>query len=184
MPVSAEAWAVQVTAGSTPSRARLVPAAASARRRGAWASRRDVSPTTFSQSSGRRSVMAGILRTSGPARPGRKTGPLPDGAECGQESRVPKLVVNDRERTWLVDLRPGRVRRRGAVLGLRALDRRAAGIAAPLRGAGDGDGHRIVDLGSTNGTTLDGAPFSDAMVLHDGDRVDAAGCLLVYWSRP
>jgi pSer/pThr/pTyr-binding forkhead associated (FHA) protein len=97
---------------------------------------------------------------------------------------VPKLVVNDRERTWLVDLRPGEslVVGRSSSCELWIDSPRASRRHCEIRA--DGDRHRIVDLGSTNGTTLGGAPFSDAVVLKDGDRVDAAGCLIVYWSRP
>ena len=95
-----------------------------------------------------------------------------------------KLVVNDRERTWLVDLRPGESvvigRSSGCDLWIDAP--RASRRHCEVRAVGDG--HQIVDLGSTNGTTLNGAPFSEAVALTGGDRVDAAGCLLVYWSRP
>ena len=97
---------------------------------------------------------------------------------------MPKLVVNDRARTWLVDLRPGEslVVGRSSACDLWIDAPRASRRHCEIRAAGDG--HQLVDLGSTNGTTLNGAPFSDAVALGDGDRVDAAGCLLVYWTRP
>ena len=97
---------------------------------------------------------------------------------------MPKLVVNDRQRTWLVDLEPGEsvVLGRSSACDLWIDAPRASRRHCEVRAAGDG--HEILDLGSTNGTTLNGAPFSDAMPLTDGDRVDAAGCLLVYWQRP
>lgn len=97
---------------------------------------------------------------------------------------MPKLVVNDRDKAWLVDLRPGESvvigRSSGCDLWINA--ERASRRHCEVRGAEDG--HELVDLGSTNGTTLNGAPFTDAVPLKDGDRVDAAGCLFVYWSRP
>ena len=101
-----------------------------------------------------------------------------------EEARVPKLVVNDRRKTWLVDLERGEslVVGRSSASDLWIDAPRASRRHCEVRAAGDG--HEIVDMGSTNGTTLNGAPFSDATALEHGDRVDAAGCLLVYWSRP
>ncbi len=101
-----------------------------------------------------------------------------------QETRVPKLVVNDRHRTWLVDLEPGEsvVVGRSSACDLWIDAPRASRRHCEIRSRATG--HEIVDLGSTNGTTVGGAPFSEPTPLKDGDRVDAAGCLLVYWSRP
>ena len=97
---------------------------------------------------------------------------------------MPKLVVSDREKTWLVDLQPGEtlVVGRSSACDLRIAEPRAS--RRHLRIEASADGHLLRDLGSTNGTTLNGAPFSDAMALADGDAVDAAGCRIAYWSRP
>lgn len=97
---------------------------------------------------------------------------------------MPKLVVKDRERTWLVDLRPGEslVVGRTSACDLFIDAPRASRRHCEIRATADG--HEIVDLGSTNGTTLGGVPVLEARPLKDGDPVDAAGCLLVYWSRP
>lgn len=97
---------------------------------------------------------------------------------------MPKLVVTDRRRTWLVDLRPGESATvgRSSACDLCIEAPRASRRHCEVRARGEG--HVLVDLGSTNGTTLNGAPFSREMPLKDGDVVNAAGCRLVYWSRP
>lgn len=97
---------------------------------------------------------------------------------------MPKLVVNDKDRTWLLDLRPGEsvVVGRSSSCDVWIEAPRASRRHCEIRAVGEG--HQLVDLGSTNGTTRNGAPFADAVPLADGDRIDAAGCLLVYWTRP
>lgn len=97
---------------------------------------------------------------------------------------MPKLVVTDLDRTYLVDLPAGAsvvIGRSSACdlrIGVPRASRRHCEIEAQA-GA-----HALRDLGSTNGTTLNGAPFSDAVGLADGDVVDAAGCRIVYWANP
>ena len=97
---------------------------------------------------------------------------------------MPKLVVHDLHRTYLVDVRPGE----SLLLG-RSLDcelplaaqrasRRHAEIVAVATG------HALRDLGSTNGTTVNGAPFTGDAPLKDGDALDLGGCRIQYWSRP
>jgi signal transduction histidine kinase len=44
---------------------------------------------------------------------------------------------------------------------------------------GEGQAHRIVDLGSANGTFVNGQPI-DATVLHAGDRIQVGSTVLVY----
>ena len=97
---------------------------------------------------------------------------------------MPKLIVTDQERTYLVDLRPGESVTLGRstdcelpVSAARA-SRRHAEIAA------QGEGHVVRDLGSTNGTNLNGAPFLGDAALRDGDVVEAGGCRVVYRSAP
>jgi pSer/pThr/pTyr-binding forkhead associated (FHA) protein len=91
-----------------------------------------------------------------------------------------KLIVLDVDRTYLVDLAPGETLRvgRSAACDLpcrapRASRRHCAFVPR-------GEGHAVRDLGSTNGTLLNGAPFAEEAPLHDGDLVDAAGCRIVY----
>lgn len=95
-----------------------------------------------------------------------------------------KLLVKDGDHTYLVDLAEGE----SLVLG-RSHDcdipieaprasRRHAGFRA------DGDGHRIADLDSTNGTLLNGAPFAHDTRLADRDVIDAGGCVIVYRVDP
>src|SRR4051794_25489730 len=51
-PVRSVAWAVQVTAGSTPGSGRIQPRWASACRRGAWGKSRGVRPTALMRTNG------------------------------------------------------------------------------------------------------------------------------------
>ena len=95
-----------------------------------------------------------------------------------------KLLVKDRDHTYLVDLAVGE----SVVLG-RSHDCDIP-ISAPrasrrhARFKADGEGHQIADLGSTNGTLLNGAPFAHDTHLADRDVVDAGGCLVVYRVDP
>ena len=97
---------------------------------------------------------------------------------------MPKLVVSDQEKTWLVDLQQGEtlVVGRSSACDLRIAEPRASRRHLQIEAAGES--HLIRDLGSTNGSTLNGAPFSDAMPLTNGDTVDVAGCRIAYWSHP
>ncbi len=91
-----------------------------------------------------------------------------------------RLFVEDEDRSYLLDLAPGE----SAVLG------RSAGADVPLAAprasrrhaeiVARGEAHAVVDLGSTNGTLLNGAPFAGAGDLSDGDVIDAAGCRITY----
>lgn len=112
---------------------------------------------------------------------------------------MPKLIVRDMERTLLLDLAPEervvlgrshgcelpvtavRASRRHAEIGpLEASVSLAQTVAADeVEGA-----HQVVDLDSTNGTLLNGAPFQGAAPLRDGDVVDVGGCLVTYHSTP
>jgi pSer/pThr/pTyr-binding forkhead associated (FHA) protein len=97
---------------------------------------------------------------------------------------VPKLIVTDADRTWLIDLRPGESLTIGRALDCdlpiaspRASRRHAEVVAR-------GDGHAVRDLGSTNGTSLNGAPLEGERLLGDLDLLEVGGCRLVYRSRP
>ena len=59
------------------------------------------------------------------------------------------------------------------------LDVREQVVFAP-----DAIGHALRDLDSTNGTTVNGAPFTGDAPLADGDVIDAGGCRIEYRSRP
>lgn len=93
---------------------------------------------------------------------------------------MPKLVVHDHERTWLLDLEESE----GVVVGRST--RCDIPVAAPrasrrhCRVVPQGAGHGVEDLGSTNGTTVNGAPFPAIQALTDGDVIDAGGCRIVY----
>jgi pSer/pThr/pTyr-binding forkhead associated (FHA) protein len=97
---------------------------------------------------------------------------------------VPKLFVQDGDRAGIVDLRAGESLRVGraedsdlTVRTARASRRHAEIVAV----AG---GHVVRDLGSTNGTLRNGAPFEGEAPLEDGDVLDLAGARIVYRSRP
>jgi pSer/pThr/pTyr-binding forkhead associated (FHA) protein len=95
-----------------------------------------------------------------------------------------KLIVTDDDRTVLVDLRPGE----GVRLG-RARDTDVP-LAAPRASRHHaavvpvGHGHAVRDLGSTNGTRLNGFLLDREMPLADGDVLDVGGARVVYRSRP
>jgi pSer/pThr/pTyr-binding forkhead associated (FHA) protein len=97
---------------------------------------------------------------------------------------VAKLIVKDAGGTWLADLATGESATLGRsrdcelpVEAPRASRRHVAFVA-------DGEGHRVRDLGSTNGTLLNGARLAGEVRLVDGDVVDAAGCAVVYRAGP
>jgi pSer/pThr/pTyr-binding forkhead associated (FHA) protein len=97
---------------------------------------------------------------------------------------VPKLFVQDGDRSAIVDLRPGESVRIGrsedcgiTVRAPRASRRHAEIVAT----AG---GHAVRDLGSTNGTLRNGAPVESDVPLEDGDVLELAGARVVYRSRP
>lgn len=92
------------------------------------------------------------------------------------------LLVEDPARTWLLDLGPRDVlvigRGPAADLPVSAprASRRHARIAPDGRG-----GHCLEDLGSTNGTLLDGAPaLAHATPIRDGGVIEVGECRIVY----
>ena len=95
-----------------------------------------------------------------------------------------KLIVRDPDQTALIDLRPdervvvGRSHDCDLPVSAARASRRHAEI---VPGA---NGHILRDLGSTNGTTLNGAPFPDETPLGDGDVIDVGGCLITYRAEP
>lgn len=97
---------------------------------------------------------------------------------------MPKLIVHDTDRTYLIDLRPGESLLLGRSLDCDlplAAERASRRHAEVLACA---SGHALRDLDSTNGTTVNGAPFTGDAPLADGDVIDAGGCRIEYWSRP
>ena len=98
---------------------------------------------------------------------------------------MPKLVVQDEDRTYLVDLSAGesllvgRSRECDLPIAASRASRRHAQILASAGGS-----HQLRDLGSTNGTVLNGAPLGAPQRLEDGDVIDLGGARLVYRSRP
>lgn len=91
-----------------------------------------------------------------------------------------KLIVRDVEQTYLVDLAEGEtlVVGRSHDCDLPVGAQRTSRRHAEFRAAGAG--HEIVDLGSTNGTLLNGAPFEVRARLSDGDVVDVGGATVLY----
>ena len=91
-----------------------------------------------------------------------------------------KLIVRDVDRTYLVDLAPGEsvVIGRSHDCDLPVHADRASRRHAEIRPSGVR--HEIVDLDSTNGTLLNGAPFAHPAPLRDGDVVDVGGSTVLY----
>lgn len=105
---------------------------------------------------------------------------------------MPKLIIRDREQTALMDLEAteGIVigRSQGCGLPIRAsrASRRHAEILPRDEGGGaEGQAaHLLRDLQSTNGTLLNGAPFTGEVPLSDGDLLDIGGCEITYRRHP
>lgn len=97
---------------------------------------------------------------------------------------MPKLVVTDADHTWLIDIEAGEslVVGRSHDCDIPISAARASRRHAEIRAAQVG--HRVVDLGSTNGTLLNGAPFSGEAPLDEGDVLDVGGCHLTYRRDP
>jgi pSer/pThr/pTyr-binding forkhead associated (FHA) protein len=94
------------------------------------------------------------------------------------------LIVKDADRTYLVDLREDEslTLGRSARSDLPLTAPRASRHHCEIRAAHGR--HLLRDLGSMNGTTLNGAPFEGDVPLAEGDVVDAGGCRFVDRSTP
>lgn len=94
------------------------------------------------------------------------------------------LIVKDAEQTYVVDLVHGEalVVGRGADCDLPVSGDRASRRHAEVRS--EGQGHAVTDLGSTNGTLVNGAPIAGMRLLADGDVVDVGGSTLLYRVHP
>ena len=103
---------------------------------------------------------------------------------------MPKLIIRDRDQTALMDLglEEGLVigRSQGCGLPIQAprASRRHAEILPATEPPSDGASHRLRDLQSTNGTLLNGAPFTGEVLLTDGDTLDVGGCQITYRLQP
>lgn len=99
---------------------------------------------------------------------------------------MPKLIVEDREHTAVVDLRPGEriVVGRSHDCDIPVAAPRASRRHAEIAPAEGGGGHVVRDLNSTNGTLLNGAPFPEVSALADADVIDVGGCRLTYRAEP
>jgi pSer/pThr/pTyr-binding forkhead associated (FHA) protein len=97
---------------------------------------------------------------------------------------VPTLIVEDEGRTWVVDIAADETlvvgRSFGCDLPVSAprASRRHAAVEPSERG------HLVRDLGSTNGTTVNGAPLDGPRALEDGDVLQLGECVIVYRSGP
>ena len=95
-----------------------------------------------------------------------------------------KLIVQDVEHTYLVDLGPGERLTVGRAhdCDLPVVAQRASRLHAAF--VPEGEGHKISDLGSTNGTLVNGAACHGDVRLQDGDTVDVGGCRILYRLPP
>jgi len=93
---------------------------------------------------------------------------------------MPQLFVEDVDDAYLVDLRSDEslVLGRSPDADLRVASPRASRRHVEIRAATPG--HVAVDLGSTNGTSVNGARLEAERRLEDGDVIDVAGCFVVY----
>lgn len=97
---------------------------------------------------------------------------------------MPKLVVEDAGRTWLVDIATGEslVVGRSHDCDIPISASRASRRHVTFQASAGG--HQVQDLQSTNGTLLNGAPFAGPAVLADRDVIDVGGCRVVYRTDP
>ena len=167
-PVSAVAWAVQVTAGSTPASARVEPAAGERAKPGR------VREEPRREARRRRARAGGEGHAAWSVTRSRR---MPGGGRA--EARRPRPGADLARGPRAERGRRRRAQRPPATSG----SARRARPGATARSCAGG-GHAVEDLGSTNGTTLDGAPFPDGRPWQDGDVVDVGGCRIVYRSRP
>lgn len=93
---------------------------------------------------------------------------------------MPKLFVDDEDRRLLVDLEVGTSLDvgRSPAADLTLLTERASRRHCRLEARGED--HVLLDLGSTNGTTVAGAPLLREHVLADGDEIGVGAARLVY----
>lgn len=98
---------------------------------------------------------------------------------------MPKLLVHDIDRTYLVDVRPdetvtvGRARDCDIPIETPKASRRH--VAFEHRAEG---GHIVRDLASTNGSFLNGDRLESEAPLSQGDVIQAGDCRIVYHARP
>ena len=94
------------------------------------------------------------------------------------------LIVQDAEQTYLVDLLPGEalVVGRGSDCDLPVRGERASRRHARIHA--EGAGHAVLDLGSTNGTRVNGNPIAGMRLLADGDLIDVGGSTILYRLHP
>lgn len=94
------------------------------------------------------------------------------------------LIVQDTDQTWLVDLLPGEtlVVGRGTDCDLPVSGERASRRHAQIQP--EGGAHGVLDLGSTNGTRVNGNPIAGMRLLADGDVIDVGGSTLLYRVHP
>jgi pSer/pThr/pTyr-binding forkhead associated (FHA) protein len=97
---------------------------------------------------------------------------------------VAQLIVQDAEQTYLVEVKPGETLRIGRAhdCELPVSTERASRGHAEIR-SGDA-GVCVADLGSTNGTLLNGAPLDGERPLADGDVIDVGGSTILYRISP
>ena len=119
----------------------------------------------------------GVFRVRSSVVPGADAGP-PTSA-TGAAAAGPSLVVTEGGAERVVAL-GGRALRigRGAEADLRLADTGVSRLHAEVRAADDGAGVLLTDLGSTNGTTVNGRRVQSAE-LADGDRVVVGSTAIV-----
>lgn len=93
---------------------------------------------------------------------------------------MPKLFVDDGEVSILVDLEVGESLElgRSAAADIPLASERASRRHCRIEARGAG--HVVVDLGSSNGTSVGGVRLDSEHVLVDGDAIDAGGARIVY----
>jgi FHA domain len=119
-----------------------------------------------------RSALRDLRSSRGPVDYGEATGMHPAGSALAEQGGAPRLRVES-----AAGLRAGAAYdlSRGAILGrseqadIRLEDQFSSSRHARL--AAHGDAIVVEDLGSTNGTYLNGEPLSGPQPLHDGDRI-------------
>ncbi len=95
-----------------------------------------------------------------------------------------QLIVQDAEQTYLVEVKAGETLRIGRAhdSDLPVSAERASRNHAEVRFADAGAS--VADLGSTNGTLLNGSPLEGERPLADGDVIDVGGSTILYRTAP